>query len=131
MSVFLRILVGILAGTILCLILSKYNKDFSLVLSIVICCTSIAGAFLYLDPIIGFIDGLKALGNLDTQMFSILLKVTGIGLLSEITAMICKDAGNDTLGKTLQIIGVFVMLYLSLPMLTRLLELMNTVLGSI
>ena len=131
MSVFLRILVGILIGTIMCLVLSKYSKDFSLLLSIVICSCAVAGAALYLDPILDFLEKLKSLGNLDTEMFTILLKVTGIGLLSEITSMICKDAGNETLGKTLQIIGVFVMLCLSLPMVSKLLELMNTVLGSL
>lgn len=131
MSVFLRILIGILVGTILCLVLSKYNKDFSLLLSVLICCCAMAGAVLYLDPIIAFAEKLKALGNLDTELFTILLKVTGIGLLAEIASMICKDAGNDTLGKTLQIVSVFVILYLSLPMLTRLLELIETVLGSL
>lgn len=61
-------------------------------------------------------------------MLGILLKAVGIGLVSEIAGLVCTDAGNGSLGKTLQMLGSAVILYLSLPIFTAMLELIREIL---
>ena len=61
-------------------------------------------------------------------MLGILLKAVGIGLVSEIAGLVCTDAGNGSLGKTLQLLGSAVILYLSLPIFTAMLELIREIL---
>ena len=61
-------------------------------------------------------------------MLGILLKAVGIGLVSEIAGLVCNDAGNGSLGKTLQMLGSAVILYLSLPIFTAMLELIREIL---
>lgn len=131
MDIVLKAVSGILITTVLTQILTKQNKDLSVLLVITVCCIVTAAAFDYLKPIVDFIRELQAIGNLNNEMIRILLKTVGIGLLTEITVLICADMGNASLGKGLQILSVAVILWLSLPLFQKLLDLLDAVLGAV
>jgi len=116
---------------VLYLILSKQNKDIASVLTIGACCMIVASAVRYLEPIFDFFQQLEALGNLDPKMIQILLKATGISILAEVSNMICTDAGNSALGKGIQILSIAVILWMSLPLFSGLIELVSKLLGNI
>ena len=88
-------------------------------------------ALSYLEPVLDFLRELEALGDLQGDTLGILLKAVGIGLVSEIAGMVCSDAGNGSLGKTLQMLGSAAILYLSLPVFSALLELVREILREI
>ena len=88
-------------------------------------------AFSYLEPVLDFLRELEAIGDLQADMLGILLKAVGIGIVAEIAGMICCDAGNASLGKTVQLLGSAVILYLSIPVFSALLELIQTILGEL
>ena len=46
---------------------------------------------------------------------SLLLKIAGVAMLSELISLISSDAGNASIGKAMQILGNAVMLFLALP----------------
>ena len=115
---------------VICLILSKQGKDYALVLVICVCCMVAAVAIDYLQDIIYFIERLQSVGNLNTELIEILIKAVGIGLLSEITSLICTDSGNSALGKSLQILSTAVILWLCLPLFSELLDVVEGVLGA-
>ena len=85
----------------------------------------------YLKPVIAFIQQLRSVGNLDSEMLAVLLKVVGTAMIGEIAALVCVDAGNAAMGKALQILTVATILWLSLPMFTALLDLVETILGNV
>ena len=80
---------------------------------------------------IEFIRRLQDLANLDDTLLKIILKVVGIGLLTEFSVVICKDAGNESIGKSVQFLGSAVILYLSIPLFTALIELIQKILGEL
>ena len=88
-------------------------------------------ALQYIRPVLDFFTQLQSVGNWDSELMRILIKAVGIGILSEITALICADSGNAALGKSLQILTTAVILWLSLPLFTGLLELVSQLLGKI
>ena len=88
-------------------------------------------AMQYLEPVIRFIRELEELGGLDADSVTALLKVVGIGILSEIAALVCRDAGNASLGKTVQLLGSTVILALTVPLFSALLELIQKILGEL
>ena len=128
MTIYLKVTVGVLLAVILCISLAKHDKDFSLLLSIAVCCMVIAVGFDFFKPIISLVQKLEEIGHLDHEMISILVKTVGIGLLSEFTAMICADAGNASLGKSIKILASAVILWLSLPLLYCMLDLLDDIL---
>ena len=97
-------------------------------LTMAVCCMVAMIAISYLEPVLDFLRELETLGDLQGDMLGILLKAVGIGLVSEIAGLVCTDAGNGSLGKTLQMLGSAVILYLSLPIFTAMLELIREIL---
>ena len=85
----------------------------------------------YLQPVLKFLETLELLGKLDSDMVTTLLKVTGIGMITEISNLVCKDAGNESMGKSMQLLGSAAILYLSVPLFAALLELLQKILGAL
>lgn len=131
MELYLRACAAVLLAVILILCLGNRAKDLGTLLVLAACCMVAMIAMEYLEPVIDFLDKLESLGGLNSSMISILLKVAGIGIVSEIAALICSDSGNSSLGKTLQMLGSAVILWLSLPLFTMLMELLQNILGEL
>ena len=131
MNIVLKVIAGILVAIVLTQVLSKHNKDMAALLIIMVCVMVAAASFYYLKPIVDFLKELQTIGNLNEKMMQILLKSVGIGLVTELTTLICADTGNTSLGRSLQILSLAVILWLSLPLFQKLLNLIDTVLGAV
>ena len=130
MVLFWKAAAGALITVLLGLALGK-SRDFSMLLSLAACTMISILALTYLEPILEFIRELEGIRQLQGDMLSILLKAAGIGLVAEIADMICADAGNASLGKSLQLLGTGVILCLSLPILRTMLDLIQMILAEI
>lgn len=128
MSVFLKAIVGALLTLVLSLTLSKQNKDISLLLSVAVCCMIITVAITYLRPVFTFFQRLQTIGELNSDLLGTLVKATGIGLLSEITGLICDDSGNAVLGRAIKLLASGLILYISIPMFSGLLDIIEEIL---
>ena len=121
------------AAVLIALILSKTlkEKDFSLVLAMTV--SIMVGLLLtaYLEPVVEFLKQLQKLADLQGNMLEILLKALGIGIVTQITDMICKDSGNGALGHAMTLLGTAVILWLSLPVFTTLIGILQRILGAI
>ena len=131
MGSLFQVLAGVLLAVIVGIYLNKQNKDLGMVMTILVCCMVIGAAIAYLQPLIDFARQLRELGQMDERTVGIMLKVVGIGLIAEITMLICSDSGNASLGKTVQILATAVILWLSLPMLQILLDMVQEMLGEV
>ena len=131
MNVFLKAIAGVFISLILWLCLEKSEKNISLLLTLAACVILLASAVCLLNPVITFVEKLQQVGSLNKDYIKIILKVVGVGLISEISSLICKDAGNESLGKALQIMAAVIVLLLSIPIFEKLLELLNDILGTI
>lgn len=131
MNEFLKATAGVLTALILYLCLNKHSKDSSILLTLAVCAMVLLSAMSILRPVLAFLERLQEIGDLDTDLLSILLKAVGIGMIAEISMLICKDAGNESMGKTIQMMATAVVLWISIPVFDKLLSLMNKILGSI
>lgn len=130
MELFIKTCAGVLLAVILILFLGG-NKDLSMVLGLTVCCIASITSLSYLRPVLSFISQLETMGSIDHDLIRILLKVTGIGLICEIAALVCADSGCNSLGKTVKLMGTAVILWLSLPLYGMLAELMQKILGGL
>ena len=131
MTIFIKVTSCVLITAILCLVVSRHSADLSLLLTICVCCMVIISAFSYLTPVFDFARRLIDVGKLNHELLNVLLKVVGIGLVSQIAGLICADSGNQSLGKALQIMTTAVILCICVPILEEMLTLIETVLGEI
>ena len=120
-----------LIASILGLALSKQAKEMQILLVVAGCCMVAGIAATFLRPVLELLGELQDLGNLNSELTGILIKSAGIGLLSELACMICNDAGNASLGKTVQLMGSTVVLYLAIPVFRGLIELVQGLLEGV
>ena len=113
--------IGIMA-LIIIIILKQYKPEFALYV------TLIAGAiiiFLVLDKITGIINLLSNLSKksgMNAQYLSILLKITGIAILTEFAVSICKDSGESAIASKVDFGGKIIIISISIPIISGLLE---------
>lgn len=131
MESYLKIIIVVLITIVLGLIISKQGRDYSAVLSIVAVVLVLIGAIAYLKPVITFVSKVSSVGKLNNELLHTLLKSVGIGLLAELVCLICIDSGQNALGKTVQVFSGAVILWLSIPIFTQLLELVENILGAL
>ena len=122
---------GALITAILGIILQKQGKEYALVLVIAVCAMGACLALSYIKPVIIFLEELRDLAGLDGEILKIMLKAVGISLIGEISGSICTDAGNSSLGKMLQLLSTVVVLWLSLPVLQQIMDLICEVLKNV
>ena len=131
MDRFLQAAAGGMVAVILWLMLSRQGKDFALLLSLLACSLILTAMGLYLEPVLDLVQRLEHLGNLQPEWISVMLKAVGIGLVVDLSSLICADAGNASVGKAIQFLGTSVILWLSVPLINGLLELIMQVLGDV
>lgn len=131
MESFFRASAGALIAVILSLVLEKQGKDIALLLSVSVCSMIVVVAVTYFRPVMEFLERLQRIGELSTTAITSLLKILGIGLITQVSGMVCTDAGNSALANALEILGSAVILYLSLPVFSALLEIVERILGEL
>ena len=129
MALYLRAAAAVLIVLVLGQAVSQ--KDISLLLSMLAAVMTGMMMLHYLEPVLNFLRELRQLGDLQGNMLEILLKILGIGILTEITQMVCRDSGNTSLGQAMQLLGTAVILWLSLPIFDALLKIIQKILGEI
>lgn len=131
MDAVLKVIIGALIAVILGLMLRQQGKDIALLLSTAVCCMVVAVGINYLTPVVSFVQELHTSTGTDTEYLRILLKSVGIGLVAEIAGLICTDAGNAALAKTIQILATAVILWLALPLMQALLDLVRRIMEGV
>lgn len=131
MEIFIKATAGVLISIILFWVLAKQGKDISVLLTVCVCCMIAVSAIHFLDPVIDLLNRLMELGKLDSEIFGIIIRSTGIGLIAELCGSVCKDAGNDAFGKTLQLLASTVILWMAIPLFNTLISLIEDILKTV
>lgn len=116
-------IIGIgLISLIIIIILKQYKPEFAVYVSII---TGILIIALTIGKISGIIDILKNLANkttINNQFLVLLIKITGIAILTEYTVSICKDSGESAIASKVDFGGKIVIMSMSIPIISSLLE---------
>lgn len=131
MDIMLKASAGVLIALVLCQLLNHKDKNIAILLVITVCCMVIGAVLQYFKPVLTLLEKLESIGNLNSDIVKIMLKATGIGLLAEITSLICNDAGDASLGRAIQIMASGVILWICIPVFTELITLVENILGAV
>jgi len=76
----------------------------------------------YINQVFDVLNYIVEKTNLSPGLFSIVLKIIGIGYLTEFTANICTDAGSSSIASKVLLAGKIIILVMSLPILTNIID---------
>ena len=128
MADFWKASVLVVLTVILGTAIGRTEKDISVVLSAAACCMVALTAVHYFSEVVTFLWQLSASAEEGSRFLEPLLKITGVAILTELTCLISGDAGNASLGKSMQILGNAVILNLSLPVFEALIAVVQEML---
>ena len=129
MELFWKAAAVIILTVILGITLGRSEKDISIVLTVAACCSVSVIALRYLSEVIEFLWILGNSSDLQNPFMSLLLKISGVALVTEMTGLISSDAGNSSLAKAMQFLGNTVILFLSIPLFETFLSTIQEILG--
>ena len=117
-----------LTAAIIIIILKQYKPEFAIYASI------IAGTiilFMVMDKLSAIINILQSLASktgTGSTFIGILLKITGIAILTEFAVSVCKDSGETAIASKIDLGGKIIIISISIPIITALLELIINIL---
>ena len=119
--------IGLLA-LIIIVILKQYKPEFAIYVSMI---AGVLILVLAIQKLTGIINLLQSLANktyINKSFLSILLKITGIAFITEFAVSICSDAGEKAIASKIEIGSKVIIIAMSVPIITSLLELVIEIL---
>lgn len=122
-------IIGIgLIGLIIIVILKQYKPELAIYVSIIAGVLILAFAIEKLTGIINLLQSISNKTNINSSFLKILLKITGITFITEFAVSICSDAGEKAIASKIEIGSKVVIITMSIPIITSLLELVLEIL---
>ena len=119
--------VGIIA-LIVIIIMKQYRPEFAIYISILAGILIIWLIFGRLSEIINLIQSITSKTKINNKYLSIILKITGIAILTEFAVSICKDSGESSIANKIEMGSKIVIISMSIPIISSLLEVMIKIL---
>ena len=116
-------IIGIAFATlIVIIILKQYKPEFAMYASI------LGGAIILfmslgkLGGIINLLENISQKTAINGEFLGILIKITGIAILTEFAVSICKDSGESAIASKIDLGGKVIVISMSIPIISALLE---------
>lgn len=118
-------------GLITCfavLIVKPIKSDFALLISVVGGIVILSMVLNCFTSVFNSFSSIVQKTGLNQDIFSLILKIVGIGYLTEFSANLCSDCGNSGLADKMLLGGKVVLLVLSLPIINSILGIVTELL---
>ena len=113
--------VGLIA-LIIIIIVKQYRPEFTMYVSVA---AGIIILLLVMDKLSSIIDLLTNLANktsINNEFIFLLIKITGIAILTEFASSVCKDSGETAIASKVDMGGKIIRIAMSIPIISSLLE---------
>ena len=104
------------------------KPEYGTMLSIIACIFIFIYSLARISDIVEIVDKLSGLTSISREYIKILLKITGITFISEISSDISKDCGYVAVANQVQIFGKLTVLVISLPVFIELITAVSSLL---
>ena len=127
MGIVKIVCVGIVT-TIAYLLVKEVKSDFAIFIALsgsIIMIMLIVGQ---VSTVVGYFNEIVQRTGIDKTIYYTILKIIGVGYLTEFAANICTDSGVASVGNKIILGGKIVILCLSLPIITSLIDIIISIL---
>ena len=111
-----------LVSVFIIVLLKQYKSEYALIASVVASGVIIYFSLSKLEVVINLINDLIIQTGINKEFFEILVKITGIAYLIDFGSNVCKDVGESAIASKVEFAGKVIIVTMSLPILTTLLE---------
>ena len=129
MQEFLQVAVIGVVTVVFAALLKRNSGELAILLTIGACVLMGVLIVRMTEPVLTFLGKLRNLAGLDTELMTPLLKTVGIGLLTQLAASVCTDAGESAIAKLIELCGSVLAIYLALTLLEAVIDLIQSMSG--
>lgn len=116
-------IIGIgLISLVVIIIVKQYKPEFAIYISLMAGILILMLVFDKLSEIIKLLNNLASKSAINSKFISLLIKITGIAILTEFAVSICKDSGETAIANKMDIGGKIMIIAVSVPIISSLLE---------
>ena len=131
METYFTAIAAALMALVLFLVLKDHGRHMMVLLSIAAVSVILIAAIEYLKPITELIKTLSNISRIDQAYIRVILKAVGVGLIGEMGVLVCNDGGNSALARGVEMMTTAAVLWLSVPLITAVLELIQQITGEL
>lgn len=108
----------VIVSLLLIIILKEIKPEIALIVTILSSVMLLAYAIFKLESIISVLNDLVNKAGINANYLLLILKVTAIAYIIELTKNICIDAGSSSLATKIELVGKVAIITLTLPLFT-------------
>lgn len=114
-----------LVAAVLALTVKQYKPEIAVLIS-----TGAAVIILfivadYIFDAVSVLSSLSEKSGVDNTLLSSILKIIGVGYITEFSSGICEDSGNKSIGDKIAFAGKIIILIVALPVLTAVIDIIS------
>ncbi|MCI5535877.1 MAG: stage III sporulation protein AD [Lentihominibacter sp.] len=124
----LKIAAVALTGVILASVMKTVNKEITIY---IILATVIILFLSIIDKLweaFRFLEGIYDNVTYGRSFFPVIIKVLAVAYITDFTAQLCRDSGENAIGSKVELAGKVMIFYLAMPVLSAILELISSLL---
>ncbi len=110
------------------MIISEKQPEIGLALALAFGVIALVIAFGKAGAIIGAIEDVINKAGIEGKLLVPILKVTGMAYITQFSADICKDAGQNSIAGKVETVGKIMILVVAVPIATSLIQIISTIL---
>ena len=127
-GIFTIIGIGVIAAVI-ATVLRQSKPDYALLVSLAAGILILYRLLIDVMPVVAEIEAIIGRLGVHTQYAQVMFKALGICMLTQIACDTCKDAGEASIATKIEIAGRVSILAVSLPLFTRVLSIVSSLMG--
>ena len=124
MSEVIKIIAIGMIALIVIVVIKQYRPEFAVYISTIAGILILMLALQKMGEVVTLIQGISEKAGINGKFLSILLKITGIAILTEFAVSVCKDSGESSIASKIEMGSKVIIISMSVPIISSLLELM-------
>lgn len=114
-----------LMAVVIIVLIKQEKKEIGVTISILAAVAMAVYAIVKLNDIVNLLYDLISKVGVNAKYLEIILKVVGIAYIVELTKDVCVDSGETALGSKVEMTGKVVMVAMTIPIITGVVEVIN------
>ena len=128
MDIIIRVAIAGIVGSVLSLVLKRGAPEIGLILAIAASLLILIVGMELVSTILGFARVLQNAASLSPALLTPVFQTVGIGILTKLSADVCRDAGQGAIAGAVELSGTVAAIYIALPLMQTVFEMIGRLL---
>lgn len=118
----IKLTLAIVVFLVLIVLLKQTRPEYAYLTRVALVLCALVSVLYLVNSVVLHLSSIIGLSEIQEDFLTVMLKVLGISIITEIAVSMCRDSGESALATVLEIAGKSAVIAMSLPIIKKLLE---------